>query len=125
MLLLASAACFGAEDAREIVRRSVNVGDENLKAAGNYTFRERAEVREFDGAGRLSKTEVESHDVTIVDGSPYRRLISRDDKPLPAKEERKEQQKLDKIAADRRKETEAQRQKRLAEYEKRRQQERA
>jgi hypothetical protein len=114
-----------AEDAPAIVRRSVNLGDENLKAAANYTFRERAEAREFDGTGRVSKTEVETHDVTLIDGSPYRRLISRDDKPLPAKEEQKEQQKLKKIAEDRRKESPAQREKRLAETEKHREQQRA
>lgn len=125
LFLAALTACAGAEDAREIVRRSVNVGDENLKTAGNYTFRERAEVREFDGAGRVAKAENETHDVTIIDGSPYRRLTSRNDKPLPAKDEQKEQQKLNRIAEERRKETPAQREKRLAEYEKRRQQERA
>jgi len=125
LFTVALTAGAGAEDAREIVRRSVNLGDENLKAAGNYTFRERAEARTFDGAGRTTKTEVETHDVTLVDGSPYRRLLSRDDKPLPAKDEQKERDKLNKIADERRKETPAQREKRLADYEKRRQQERA
>jgi len=125
LFLAALTACAGAEDPREIVRRSVNVGDENLKAAANYTFRERAEAREFDGSGRISKTERETHDVTLVDGSPYRRLIARDDKPLPAKDEQKEQQKLNKIAEERRKESSAQREKRLAEYQRKREQERA
>jgi hypothetical protein len=125
LMIFLAAVCAGAEDAREIVRRSVDVGDENLKIAGNYTFRERAEAREFDGSGRISKTGIETHDVTLVDGSPYRRLLSRDDKPLPGKEERKEQQKLDKIAAERRKETPAQREKRLADHEKKRREERA
>ena len=113
LLTIGWAACVYAQDAREIVRRSVNLGDENLKAAANYTFRERAEAREYDGSGHIAKTEVESHDVTLIDGSPYRRLIARDDKPLAAAEERKEVQKLEKIAAQRRRETGEQRRRRL------------
>src|SRR5262245_30142673 len=114
-----------ADDAREIVRRSVNHGDENLRIARNYTFRERNEGRTLDASGRVTKTEVETYDVTLVDGSPYRRLIERDDKPLSAKEERKEQEKLRKITESRRKETAAQREKRIADWERKREQERA
>jgi hypothetical protein len=117
--------CAAAEDAREIVRRSVNVGDENLKAARNYTYRERSEGRSLDGSGHATKTEVETYDVTVLEGSPYRRLISRDDKPLSPKDERKEDEKLRKITADRHKETSAQREKRLADYDRKREQERA
>ena len=117
--------CWGADDAREIVRRSVNVGDENLKAARNYTYRERSEGRTLDGAGRVTKTEIETHDITVLEGSPYRRLVARDDKPLPPKDERKEEDKLRKITAERQKETPAQREKRLAEYDRKREHERA
>jgi hypothetical protein len=122
---LAASVCFAAEDAREIVRRSVNVGDQNLKAARNYTYRERSEGRSLDHSGRVSKTEIEVHDITVLEGSPYKRLISRDDKPLPPGDERKEEEKLLKITAERRKETPAQREKRLADYDRKREHERA
>jgi hypothetical protein len=115
---------LAADDAREIVRRSVNLGDENLRAARNYTFRERSEGRTLNGAGEVTKTEVETYDVTLVDGSPYRRLVSRDDKPLPPKDERKEQEKLRKIADTRRKEDPEQRRKRVAEWDRKREQQR-
>jgi hypothetical protein len=113
-----------ADDAREIVRRSVNTGDENIRAARNYTFRERSEDRSLNGAGETTKTEVETYDVTLIDGSPYRRLLSRDDKPLSEKEERKEEDKLRKIANERRKETPEQRKKRVADWDRKRRQER-
>ena len=71
------------------------------------------------------KPEVETHDITVLEGSPYRRLVARDDKPLPPKDERKEEEKLRKITAERRKETAAQREKRLADYDRKREQERA
>jgi hypothetical protein len=118
------APSYAAEDAREIVRRSVNAGDENVRAARNYTFRERNEGRTLDGSGNVTKTESETYDVTLLDGSPYRRLVARDDKPLPPKDERKEDEKLRKITEARRKETEAQRQKRIADWDKKRAQER-
>ena len=104
--------CRAADDAREIIRRSVNLGSQNLIAARDYTFQERFDSRTLDAGGRVTKTEIETYDVTMVDGSPYRRLISRDDKPLPARDEQKEQEKLRRIAEQRRKETPAEREKR-------------
>src|ERR1044072_1777762 len=44
------------DEAREIVRRSVNVGDENIRIARNYTFRERNEGPSLDSSGRVTKT---------------------------------------------------------------------
>ena len=115
--------CY-ADDAREIVRRSVNVGDENLKAARNYTYRERSQQLTLDGSGRVTKTESETRDITVLEGSPYRRLIARDDKPLPPKDERKEEEKLRRITAERSKETPEQRERRIAEYDRKREQDR-
>jgi hypothetical protein len=117
--------CLKAESAREIVQRSLDLGNENLKAAGNYAYRERNESRTLDGSGWAVKTESSTYDVTLVDLSPYRRMIERDDKPLPEKDERKEQEKLRKIAEQRRKETREQRQARLAEHERKREQQRS
>src|SRR5579883_2321151 len=94
LLALGLRLCGATEDAREIVRRSVNVGDENVRAARNYTFRERNEGRTLDNSGRVTKTEVETYDVTLLDGSPYKRLIARNDKPLDQKDEKKEEEKL-------------------------------
>jgi hypothetical protein len=125
LIALSLTIAAGADDAREIVRRSVNAGDENVRAARNYTFRERNEGKTLDGSGRVTKTEVETYDVTLLDGSPYKRLVSRDDKPLPAKDERKEEEKLRKMGEARRKETAEQREKRVADWDRKREQERA
>jgi hypothetical protein len=122
---LTVAICPAGEDAREIVRRSVNLGDQNLKAAQNYTFRERNAARTLDGSGNVTKTEIDTYDVTLIDGSPYKRLIARNDKPLPEKDERREKDKLRKIADQRRKETPSQRENRIAEYNRKREQQRA
>jgi hypothetical protein len=120
VLTLLGRALAADPDANEIVRRCVNRSDENWKKARFYTFVERVEERELDGNGALRKTESETFDVTMLDGSPYRRRIQKDDKPLPPKEQKKEQDKLNKSIEERRRETESQRAKRVAEGEKRR-----
>src|SRR5262249_54946391 len=61
----------------------------------------------------------------ILDGQPYRRNIERDSKPLPADEQRKEREKLDRAVAKLQKETPEQKQRRMEDYEKARRRERA
>ena len=55
-----------------------------------------------------------------VGGRPYRRLVEKDGHPLTPAEEKREQQKLDKLIAGRNRESEADRARQVAEYEKRR-----
>ena len=117
---LAGVAAAQTPDAREIVRRSVEASEKNWKAARSYTFLQRTEERQLDSGGRVKSKSVKTHDITLLDGSPYLRLVERDDHPLPPQEESKEQDKLQKSIAQRMKETPAERQRRIAEYEKRR-----
>jgi hypothetical protein len=106
-------------DAREIVRRSVAAELENSKRAKNYTFLQRTEERELDDSGQVKSKQSKTYDVTMLQGSNYRRLIERNDHPLLPKEEKKEQDKLRASLVDRRHETPAQREKRVSEYDNR------
>jgi hypothetical protein len=120
LLILASAtALLGQPDARDVIRRAVAADARNWKVARNYTFSERVNLRYLDSQGRLKSQEARIHDVMLLDGSPYRRLVARDDRPLPPAEERNEQEKLARSIAERREETGAQRAQRLAEYDRR------
>ena len=120
LLILASAAAVPAQtDAREIIRRAVAAEERNWKLARNYTFSERVNLRYLDSQGRVNSQDVKSQDVMLLDGSPYRRLVARNDRPLPPGEEKKEQERLARIIAERRVQTAAQRAQRLAEYYKR------
>jgi hypothetical protein len=120
LLGLASATAVLAEvDAREIIRRAVAADERNWKVARNYGFSERVDARRLDSKGRLKSKDVKIYDVMLLEGSPSRRLAGRDDRPLPASDEKKEQKKLARSIADRRKETAVQRALRLAEYESR------
>ncbi len=120
LMMVPLAAALGADaDPIDIVRRSLSVENENAKRARNYTFLQREEQRQLDGNGQVKSKSVKTWDVTMLEGSAYRRLIERDDHPLSGKEEQQEQAKLRKSIEERRHETEAQRAKRLAAYEKR------
>jgi hypothetical protein len=72
-------------------------------------------VKELDGSGHVKEQKIETWDVTLLEGSPYRRLVARDDKPLPPDEQKKEEEKLRKSNEERSKETEEQRRQRIAE----------
>ncbi len=115
ILVVPLAAAFAADpDPADIVRRSIAAENEN-----NYTFLQRTEDRDLDAKGEVRSRKSKTHDVTMLEGSSYRRLIERDDRPLSPEEEKLEQEKLRKSIEDRRHETEAQRAKRLADYDKR------
>ncbi len=92
-LLLASAAL--AQDANEIIRRATDRDFTNFESRKNYTYQERTEVRQYDGRGKLTKTDVQTHEILILQGQPYERLVARNDHPLAENEVKKEQKKLD------------------------------
>jgi hypothetical protein len=116
VILASSTALLGQTDVREIIRRAVAADERNWKLARNYIFSERADLRYLDAQGLVKLREISAHDVMLLDGSPYERLVARDDRPLSPAEERKEQEKFAKSAAERRAETAAKRTQRLAEY---------
>lgn len=124
-LVFISVSTAQQPDARDMIRRSVAASEHNWKIARNYTFLQRTEERQLDSAGQVKSKQVKTHDVTLLEGSPYFRLTERDDHPLPPAEEKKEQEKLNKSIAGRLKETPAQRERRIHEYEQRRERQRA
>ena len=107
-------------DPTEIIRRSVDHDMINFEHLKNYTYAERDERRAYDKQGKLKKTEIETYEVLILGGRDYERLIGHDDKPLPEREARREQGKMDKELARREHESVADKAKR----EKERQEER-
>jgi hypothetical protein len=121
---LAVCSAAAAQDPGEIVRRSVVLLDRNLAVARNYTFLERSDTRELDADGHVKTRKLRLYDVTLLEGSPYRRLVGRDDRPLSPDEERDERKKLEDSIAERQKERPAQRTQRIADWEKKRKQER-
>ena len=82
--------------AEEIIRRSLTHWRRNLDAAHNYTFQQRNVEEELNKDGSAKKTEIDTHEILIIYGEPYEKLIAKDDKPLSEKDRQKEEEKLTK-----------------------------
>ena len=118
------AAALPAEDAREIVRRSVELDQVNWLRMKDYTWIARSTERHFGSDSHVKSTEQSAWETLILDGEPYRRMLERNGRPLSLGEQKKVQEKLDKAAARLAKETPEQKQRRMADYETRRRKER-
>ena len=122
------AACFVvsafSQDAREIVRRSVEIDQANWRRMVDYTWVGRSRERHFDSHDRVTSDHQEAWETIVLNGEPFRRTLERDGKPLAAGEQRKQQQKLDKAASRMKNETPEQKQCHAADYEKTRRRER-
>jgi hypothetical protein len=115
-MLFCLSVLAAAQDARGIVRRSVELDLKNAELSRSYTFLQRQETRELDGSGKTRKHDIKTYDVTLLEGSPYRRLVARNDQPLPPKEQQLEEEKLRNSIEQRRKETPEQKERRIADW---------
>src|SRR5436309_16119434 len=93
-----------AIDVNDLIRRSVAATEADWQAAPHYQYCER------DAKGK----KIETYQVTMIEGSPYYRLIARNDHPLSPEEALKEEAKFHAEIGRRRRETPAQRAKRIA-----------
>lgn len=117
-------ALLCAQDAREIVRRAVELDRRNLELARSYAFVERQEQRRVDTSGKVTETESTTWDVTLLEGSPYRRVVARNDKPLTPREQKKEEEKLHRSREERCRESKELRAGRIAEWERKQERQR-
>ena len=96
-------------DVETIIQKSVQANQTDFEAAPHFNNKERD--RDPDGKG--SKT----YQVTMIEGSPYQRLIEVNGKPLSAAQNSEEMKKQQQETAKRRAESPDQRKKRIADYE--------
>jgi hypothetical protein len=100
----------GPPDANTIIQRSLQAIRLDWQAEPRFNYMER------DVVDHGTKT----YEVTMILGSPYRKLIAVNQKPLSASDREKEQQKFEQAVAKRRSESKAETERRVAEYEKER-----
>jgi len=112
------------EQIRQLLQRAEEKDLENDKRQRDYTYIERVERHKLDGNGNVKKTETSSSEVLEIYGEPVVRMTGRDDKPLSADEDKKEDDKIQKIIDKRKNESEADRRKRLEREEKAREEDR-
>jgi hypothetical protein len=111
LMVFAVAAC-AAQDVNEIVRRSLERDLRNQRALDDYTYEVKTINRTYAGDS-VKKTETEVEEVLQIDGSRYRRKVEENGKPLTAAEAKREQEKMNREMARRRAESPGQRQKRI------------
>lgn len=124
ILAIALVPVLRAQDAREIVRKSVELDQINWQRMRDYTWTAAQTERSLDSKGAVKSTETSKWETLVLFGEPHRRMLERNGKALTEVEQHKEQQKLDKAVAKLEAETDAQRQHRLEEYEKQREKDR-
>ena len=100
-------------NAIELLRRSIQPEKVNAEKARQYAYREYQITQERDKNGKETDRKTETWDVIGLEGFTYRKLILRNDQPLPLKEQKREDERLAKETAQRKKETPEQRRKRL------------
>jgi hypothetical protein len=113
-----------AADPREIVRKAVESNVRDTQLANEYNYLQHQETRELDRSGKARIRKDETWDIIALEGSPYRRLISRDGHPLSAAEQQNEEQKLEAAAEERHNETAEQRERRLEDWHRRQERQR-
>jgi hypothetical protein len=124
-LLVALAACaLYGQDPKALVERALERAQIDDDMARHYTYLETSVEQEWKD-GKRTKAETQTYEILNLYGQPHRRLVARDGKPLDPAEQQKQQQKLDRTAADRAKETPAERERRLAKYREERRKSRA
>jgi hypothetical protein len=108
------------EQIQEMIRLSAEKDIENDKRQRDYTYVERVEEHKLNGKGEVSSTETRTYDVLEIYNEQVRRLTAKDDKPLSAKDAAKEEEKIQKIIDKRKNESDSQREKRLKQEQKER-----
>lgn len=109
LLLFSAASLWPASspiNVKAIIERSVEANQRDWQAAPEYDYIERDQT--VDGT--------RSYQVSMILGTPYRRLIAIDGKPLPSGRQAQEQHKMEVAIARRRRESPGSRQERVASY---------
>jgi hypothetical protein len=112
-------------DPKEIVRRAVEIDHRSIELARHYTCQQREVEKRLGKNGEVKSTEIRTYDDNFYYGEEYSRLVQKDDKPLSAEEQKKEDEKLEKFLAKLRNRTEEEQEKQLAKEKKEREQGRA
>jgi hypothetical protein len=107
-------------DPKEIMRRAIEIDHGNREKVRNYTCQNRQVIKQLGKNDEVKSTEIKTFDINFYFGEQYQRLVAVNDKPLDEKEEKKEEEKLNKFLAKYRDESESDREKRLAKEKKER-----
>ncbi len=108
-------------DPREIVRRSVVASEgRNADPALGYNYVERLRTTDFDGEGAVRLVSSKTHEILMIDGTPFRLLLEENGKGITPGEQREHEVEIRQTAEARRRETVAERSARQGDFERQR-----
>jgi hypothetical protein len=119
-LTLATTGVLFAQDAKEIIRKSVQVNDADFKFVPQYSNYETDAEQKLNADGSVKSRSTKTFDVLMIEGSPYNKLIAIGGKPLPPEEQKNEEAKLQAEISRRQHESATERKARIAKYERER-----
>jgi hypothetical protein len=106
LLFALAPLAWADDDPREIVRRALGSNESVFDAVRDYTYIRHSVEKRLDKNGAVESTEAETEEVLVLYGRPYYRLVARNGANLSARDERKEQNQLDKELAKRKRDAE-------------------
>lgn len=124
-VLLFSCSLFAQVNVQDLVKRSAANTERNWKSAPEFVFAERDLVEKLGSGGEVKNRSVKTYEAMVLDGSDYDRLIAINDKPLSPAQQKEEDRKLAAERSRRTHESPSQRRKRIAKYQRERQQDHA
>jgi len=116
----AAVPALSQEQIQELIRKTADNDMENDKKQRDYTYIQREEQHKLDGKGQTKSVEIKTSEILEIYGEPVERLVSKDDQPLPEKDAKKEEEKIQKLIDKRKNESDDDRRKRQAKEEKER-----
>jgi len=114
-----------APDAREIIRRALEAEEQNGLLGRLYTWKQREVEKQLDAGGTVKSQEIKTWEISLLYDERYARLTQKNDKPLDPRDRRKEDERFEKFVSKRKGETPADRQDRLNDLKKERDESRA
>ncbi len=109
-----------APDAREIIRGALEAEEQNGLLTRPYAWKQREVEKQLDSGGAVKSQEIRTWEISFLYDERYSRLTQKNDKPLEAREQRREDERFAKFVAKRKNETPADRQSRLNDLKKER-----
>lgn len=100
----------------QIIRQSLLVNSLDWQAQPGYAFSERDLKKRIDDQGQFHLQEAKTYDVSVIDGSPYSRLVAIENEPLGKAQAEAEQVKFKREMYRRQHESPAERQDRISKY---------
>ena len=95
----AVATSAAVPDIRQLMIEVMDHQKQLEKVRENYTYSTSSTVQDIDSNGRVTKTETEDSEVFFINTHRIERTIKKDGKPLDEHDQKKEQERIDKLVA--------------------------